>query len=48
MPKTSSKLVLSPVDLDCLARALLRNGNLPIERVVHGSVHSLRASHICA
>ena len=33
---------------DCLARALLRNGNLPIERVVYGSVHSLRASHICA
>jgi hypothetical protein len=31
-----------------LARALLRNGSLPIERVVYGSVHSQRASHICA
>ncbi|MGD0309584.1 MAG: selenium cofactor biosynthesis protein YqeC [Acidobacteriota bacterium] len=31
-----------------LARAVLRNGNLPIERVVYGSIHSQRASHICA
>jgi probable selenium-dependent hydroxylase accessory protein YqeC len=33
---------------DSLARALLRNGNLPIERVVYGSLDSLRARHICA
>jgi hypothetical protein len=33
---------------DSLARALLRNGSLPIERVVYGSVNNQRASHICA
>ena len=33
---------------ESMARALLRNSSLPIERVVYGSVNSQRASHICA